>query len=191
VVVPGCLFDMNRFFQALVTRLLTDNLDGYIVKSEYALRDMMAFDPLRNPRGARSPRPRPDLAILRRARVEQLLDAKYRDLWEHELPRDMLYQLTIYALSQPAVRMASIIYPTLDERSRTACIEIRDPMTSAVSARVELRPLVLPLLAQLLDDVDASRQELGRFASNLAFGDPSVTVAEGARPTAARPAVSL
>jgi 5-methylcytosine-specific restriction enzyme subunit McrC len=58
VAVPGCLFDMNRFFQALVTRLLTDHLEGYVVRSEFALRDMMAFDPARNPRGRKSPRPR-------------------------------------------------------------------------------------------------------------------------------------
>src|SRR6202041_2537032 len=98
----------------LVTRLLTEHLEGYVVRSEYTLRDMMAFDPARNPRGRKSPRPRPDLAILQGDRVEQLLDAKYRDLWENELPRDMLYQLTIYALSQRDVRMASIVYPTLD-----------------------------------------------------------------------------
>jgi hypothetical protein len=101
----------------------------------------------------------------------------------------MLYQLTIYALSQRDVRIASIVYPTLDERSRTACVEIRDPMTSAAKARVELRPLVLPRLAQMLDDADASGPELGRLAASLALGGSSVV--QPARPPAAAHAWSL
>lgn len=41
-------------------------------------------------------------------------------------------------------------------------------MTSTATGRVELRPLVLPRLARMLDDVDASRRDLERVASRLA-----------------------
>jgi 5-methylcytosine-specific restriction enzyme subunit McrC len=173
VAVPGCLFDMNRFFQALVTRLLADHLEDCSVKPEFALRDMMAFDPERNPRNRRSPRPRPDLAISRGQRVVQLLDAKYRDLWERDLPRDMLYQLTIYAMSQRDATTAAIIYPALEARARAARVEIRDPMTSTARAWVELRPLVLPRLARLLDatETEDSRREISRLVASLALGE--------------------
>ena len=53
-----------------------------------------------------------DYAIKQDGRVMTLLDAKYRDLWERPLPRDMLYQLVVYAISQPTNPVASILYPT-------------------------------------------------------------------------------
>lgn len=166
--LPGFLFDMNRFFQALVARLLADNLGGYRVQVEQPLTDLMRYQPGANPKGRSAPRPRPDFVVTAPGHQSLLLDAKYRDLWERELPRDMLYQLSIYALSQPSGATAAIIYPTTDAAAREAVIEISDPVTGGGRAYVALRPLVVQrVLAALEGD---ERDTMSRLAERLAHG---------------------
>lgn len=169
--VPGFLFDMNRFFQAVLSRFLHENLDGFRVQDEYRLQGMFAYVPGFNPRRRQAPAPRPDFVVFRYGKVAAILDAKYRDLWENALPRDMLYQLALYALSQDGGVPAVILYPTLDARAREAVIEVREPVYGAGRARVILRPVVLDDLAKMVCQSDAAAVKRRReYARDLAFG---------------------
>ncbi|MCC7535385.1 MAG: hypothetical protein IT379_04195 [Deltaproteobacteria bacterium] len=88
--LPGFLFDMNVFFERLVTRFLTEYLDGAEVRSQVRLDKLFAYSPSANPRRRSSPVPRPDIEVRTSRGPRIFLDAKYRDLWNTELPREML-----------------------------------------------------------------------------------------------------
>lgn len=166
--LPGFLFDMNRLFQAVLTRFLSEHLpDDYRVEFEHRLSGVFRYAPGLNPRNRSAPTPRPDLAIRRRNHVVAFLDVKYRDLWETPLPRDMLYQLAIYALSH-GQREATILYPTTSPLARESAVDVLDPAERATRARVRLRPVQLLNLAQ---QVAADREVSTLFAQVFAFGD--------------------
>lgn len=167
--IKGFMFDMNRFFQRLTGKFLSDSLPGCHVANEQKLRHMMAYASGYNPRGCRSPAPRPDFVVTT-PKGAYLLDAKYRDLWRTGLPREMLYQLAIYAMSQPAGATAAILYPTEDASASEAIVEIKDPMSAALRARVALRPVVIPRLSRLLGDLKASARERETWARELVCG---------------------
>ncbi len=148
----GYFFDMNAFFETLVGRLLTSCDNQYSIKDQFSLYDMFIYTPNYNPRGRRSPTPRPDFALMKQDKVVKLLDAKYRDLWEKSLPRDMLYQLAIYAVSGIGDKTATILYPTLNENPTVQKIDINDPITSLKMANVILQPINLIKISDLLSN---------------------------------------
>ena len=173
VKIPGFLFDMNLFFQALLSRFLKEHLPEYEVRDQYKLKDVIVYDPAHNPKKRRAPTPRPDYVILQQGHVRSILDAKYRDLWVHELPIHWLYQLAMYALSQTAGMDAIALYPTMDAEAREARVEINDPMYGSNRAHVVLRPVNLLQLDQLVTGERNIKNERERisFAKWLAFGD--------------------
>jgi 5-methylcytosine-specific restriction enzyme subunit McrC len=165
LTIPGFLFDMNRFFQALVERLLVDHLAGYETRSEVGLAGMMAY--VKNPRKRRAPQPRPDIRITEtRTGAVSLLDAKYRDLWNKPLPREMLYQLALYAISQRGVKSAAMIFPTVEASASEAIVEVRHPIGGGRIATVHLRPLHVEAVARAIDKADGST--LAQIAERLA-----------------------
>lgn len=171
VTFSGFLMDMNTFFQALLSRFLQENLIDCTVQDEHGLKGMMRYNPAFNPQRRQSPTPRPDYAILRRGELLSLLDAKYRDLWEKPLPREMLYQLVVYAISHRQKLQSSILYPTTDPLAKEARIDVTDPMYGSYLGRVCLRPVHLGRVEELVTaNTAAARREREAYAKQLAFG---------------------
>lgn len=170
--LPGFLLDMNRLFQDALERFLREWLEGAEVMPQYRLQDVFRYAPDFNPRRQRSPTPRPDLVLWQRGRVVAIADAKYRDLWEHSLPPSMLYQLSVYALSHADCQTAVILYATTAASAREARIAISDPIRGGSRARVVLRPVCLPILADLVRRKRTPSDDRRRhvYAEQLAFG---------------------
>jgi 5-methylcytosine-specific restriction enzyme subunit McrC len=169
--LPGFFFDMNRFFQMLLGRFLKDNLPDLTVHSEHRLKGMLVYLPGWNPRLQQAPVPRPDFVVSTGAKVVAILDTKYRDLWENSLPRDMLYQLAIYATIHEG-GTATILYPTTHAKAQEARIEVRDPLLGGRRALVVLRPVFLDRLEALVStkQTAAVLRERRLFALELVFG---------------------
>jgi 5-methylcytosine-specific restriction enzyme subunit McrC len=169
--LPGFLFDMNRFFQALLSRFLRENLSEYSVQEEFRLKGMIQFVPGYNPRRSPPTIPRPDFVVLYGSQQVAILDAKYRDLWEKPLPREMLYQLAVYAASHQK-RSATILYPTIDKRAKEARIVVNDPVYGKQVALVCLRPVVLSILEEhvMAGHMANAQRDRMTYAKSLAFG---------------------
>ena len=117
--------------------------------------------------------------VLSGNRIVSVLDAKYRNLWEHNLPREMLYQLAMYALGHTGFdRQAAILYPTLEGGAIDQIIVLKEPVHGTDQARIVLRPVVLVELKELIDlPFGVKRERLcAAMANRLAFGRNNATV---------------
>jgi len=164
ISLKGYFFDMNAFFETLVGRLLADYAAEYTVKDQFSLYNMFIYTPGFNPRRRNPPTPRPDFALMKKGRAVKLLDAKYRDLWKNSLPREMLYQLSIYAMSGVGDKTATIIYPTTSDTPSVQKIGINDPVSGAKMACVILKPINLVKVADLLSH---DENELAGYINNI------------------------
>jgi 5-methylcytosine-specific restriction enzyme subunit McrC len=162
---PGFLFDMNAFFQRLLSRFLRENLSRATVVDEWKIRGMMAYRPGANPLRRQAPAPRPDFALREGGRVLTFLDAKYRDLWSRSLPADWLYQLAIYALASPD-RTSVLLYAAMAGEAQDQVVDIRPPLAGAAVAatRVVVRPVGLLRLADLLGPSRSNEVRRARMA---------------------------
>jgi 5-methylcytosine-specific restriction enzyme subunit McrC len=163
--LAGFLFDMNRFFQSLMSRFLRESLPDHSVRDEHQLRGMIQYASGFNPQNRRPPAPRPDFVVSRGAKQVAVLDAKYRDLWQKPLPREMLYQLALYAAGNER-RVAAILYPTTDSAAHEARLNITDPVFGRPIGQVCLRPVVL----QQLEDLVLSRSTAAREMKRRSYG---------------------
>lgn len=166
--MPGFLFDMNVFFQRLVSRFLHDNLTSTRIADELAIRNLFAYAPDANPRRRSAPVPRPDYALFRGNTLCGFLDAKYRDIWERNLPAEWLYQLSIYALASPS-EVSVLLYASMSAEARDERMEVRQPVlwSSKQPASVILRPVPLPFLDELLNS-DGRRRDTAQERRSLA-----------------------
>lgn len=167
--LPGFLFDMNAFFQRLLSRFLRENLDGLRIADEEKIRGVLEYASGANPQKLRAPSPRPDYALFRGTRLLAYLDAKYRDIWQRRLPSKWLYQLSIYAIASPE-RVSVLLYPSHGGSASDARIVVRQPLAAADGweASVVVRPVDLRRLAGLLSGGANQQSDRSAFASQLA-----------------------
>jgi 5-methylcytosine-specific restriction enzyme subunit McrC len=156
--MPGFMFDMNMFFQRLLSRFLHEHLEAAQIVDELAIRSLFAYSPEANPKKRGTPSPRPDFALFREGTLRGFLDAKYRDVWAQSFSPEWLYQLSIYALASPSdtsvLLYASMALDACDEK-----IEVRQPIRAPTKlpASVIMRPVHLPYLASLLSSNQSTK----------------------------------
>jgi 5-methylcytosine-specific restriction enzyme subunit McrC len=170
IKLNGFFFDMNMFFQSLLSKLMKENLEGYTVRDEYTLHELFAYTPGFNPQRRYAPKPRPDFAVMKGSKVICLLDAKYRDLWETKLPREMLYQLSIYAVSGIGNSTAKILYPSMSSQAKLQKIDIKNPATGNKYAEVMLQPVWLTQVAQLINLPNKEKARAQEYMNQIVFG---------------------
>ncbi|MCQ4921468.1 hypothetical protein NE686_00100 [Tissierella carlieri] len=88
---------------------------------------------------------------MKNGNVVKLLDAKYRDLWDRNLPRDMLYQLAVYARSGVGDKAGTIPYAVLSDVTVVQKIDINNPVSIGKIASVILQPVNLEKITMLID----------------------------------------
>lgn len=166
----GFFFDMNKFFQSLLSKLIKDYLEGFTIRDEYTLHELFAYTPGFNPLRKSAPKPRPDFAVMRGNQVVCLLDAKYRDLWGRNLPSSWLYQLSVYAISGVGNRTAKILYPSMSETAKLQTIDVKNPATGSIHAKVMVQPVSLLQIVELIDLPAKERPKAQEYIKQIVFG---------------------
>lgn len=171
VEIAGFALDMNVIWQRLLGRVLREWAEGFTVQEESRLRDVFRRSDS-HPYRWRTPTPRPDFAAFRGNRLVGYLDAKYRDLWATSLPRDMLYQLAVYAVAQGG-GVVTILYPTDSSEAREQRIDLQDPVLGERRATIALRPVRLSHLEALISAPPTEQNRIRRadFARMLLLGE--------------------
>ena len=168
--VPGFLFDMNLFFQRLLSRFLHEHLPaGQRIEDEHTVRGVFAYAPDANPLKRAAPSVRPDYALVQDGALVRFLDAKYRDTWNCGCPAEWLYQLSTYALASPD-RVSVLLYATMADNACEERMEVRPAVSwsGQPSATIVLRPIALGGLAQLVvPDTKVSQSLKQQYASEL------------------------
>jgi 5-methylcytosine-specific restriction enzyme subunit McrC len=159
----GFALDMNGLWQQLLGRVLGEWNTGLELREQVALKGVIARDPFFAPRRTRVRTPKPDFGVFRDGRLVAYLDAKYRDLWATSLPREMLYQLALYATAQ-GQGAAAMLYPTDATGAAEERLVIRDPATGVTHATVALRPVSLARLESLIAMPPSGSRERARAA---------------------------
>jgi len=160
---PGFLFDMNVFFQRLLSRFLHENLATRRIEDEFVIREIFTFAHDANPKRRTPPKPRPDYGLFDGKKLIGFLDAKYRDSWTRGFPAEWLYQASIYALASPS-HVSVLLYATMSEAACDEKINIQQPITWSNNSpgSVILRPVPLIQLAELLDPKRIRAQTIQR-----------------------------
>jgi len=171
IKLNGFVFDMNMFFQSLLSKLMKEYLIEYTIRDEFTLHELFSYTPGFNPQKRYAPKPRPDFAVMRGNKVISLLDAKYRDLWKTKLPREMLYQLSIYAVSGIGNGKSKILYPSMTSASKLQKIDIKHPATGGKYAEVILQPVLLTQVAQMLDLPAKEKYKLQEYVKEIVFNN--------------------
>lgn len=166
---PGFLWDMAALFERFVARFLTEHLPEHDVITQYPLRAL--YRVVWDRPGRRSPQPYPDIVIRSRAsgRTLGVFDTKYKDLWENKVPREILYQMSIYALAWSESDGRSVPSVVLYPRPKDECrdIEYRLDVHDGQARRILLRGVDWAAAIRAVErgDGDAGRKLTRAWAS--------------------------
>jgi len=168
VPLRGFLFDMNRFFQALLARFLRENLSDGAVFEERPLHETLRWDAGRNPHRWKDPLPRPDFAVRVEHGALELLDAKYQDLGARPPSRDVTYQLATYAMSKDGRGRSTVLFPGTRSVADQALL-VCAPLDGRREAELVFRAVDLVTMHELLGR-GGSRRARADYARELVFG---------------------
>ncbi|MEM6927434.1 MAG: hypothetical protein AAF602_10915 [Myxococcota bacterium] len=160
-LVSGALWNMATLFERAMARFLDEYASGLRVDAQHRLRDVYSVDA--GPHHHRAPTPRPDLVVSRHGRPVAVVDTKYRDLSSTSLPRDIVYQMSVYGLAFGGeVPIPAIVLYAVPEGYRPD-VGFTLHVAGGGERRIVLRAVPLSRLVGVLDH----REEAQRLADEL------------------------